>query len=260
MPEEEVISSVEETTALPAETEGESGTPEPEEVEETSLETSEELEPEKKSKGVQKRIDELVREREEWKRQAQDLTQIYQRQSHVTPEVKPTETVFPDLPKPRSDQFETYDDFIEAVADWKAETKIRQVRVEQQQVSQAQTLTNWHQKAREKYADWGEKFTNSVNISPVMGEVLLDSPNGIDLGYFLANNPAEATRIFQLPPARQAYELGKLENRMMQPKQKTTTNAPTPTSPVGGKEIPSKSPENMTYEEYKSWREGGGGK
>jgi hypothetical protein len=256
MEEQEIYQDSAEELAVESVEPGESETPEQieggeETAEEIQAETPAEV---KKSQGVQKRIDELVKQRETEKREKE-----YWRTEALRN--KPPETAQPippatELPKPRSDQFDNYDDFMEAIADWKAETKVRQIQTVQQAQSRKQAISSWHEKAAAKYDDWREVFTDAVDISQTMGEVMLDSDHGVDLGYHLAKNPGEARRIFNLPAHRQAYEMGKLEAKLINqpPPQKNKTNAPAPTSPVGGKEVAAKKLEDMSQEEYNAYR------
>lgn len=264
MPEEEILSQepAEPEAAEPEETE-DSGTSEPAETEETAESTEpENQEPAESSrprKGVQSRIDQLVREREEWKRQALQGVQLQM------PEPQTAEaSSYPDLPKPDIDQFDTYDGWVEAMTDWRFQVNARKSKEVYQRQAFEQHKNAWHQEAETKYDDWYDVFgsNNTLTISDIMADVLMNGDNGIDVAYFLGKNPKEAKRIFNLPPSRQAYELGKLEMKLSSnpPPQRNQTKAPKPTSPVGGKETPAKRPEDMSYEDYKAWRSQGGGK
>ncbi len=84
-----------------------------------------------------------------------------------------------------------------------------------------------------------------------------DCDHAADIAYHLAKDPQEAHRIASLPPVAAAREIGKLEAKYSggtQPSQKSTTNAPAPTSPVGSSETPTKKLEDMTTEEYIAYR------
>src|SRR5574343_292465 len=261
MEQEEILQTTgEEIPAMDAVTEGESSTSEPESAEvETSADT-ELTQTDKKPGGVQKRIDDLVRQREDERREAEYWRAKALQQQPIQEQPKQP-TVFPDLPEPKSDQFETYDDYVDARADWRAKVNLRQFQADYQSQQRNQTLDKFHEAGKGKYADWDETFNRpDVPVSQMMSEVMLDSPQGTELAYYLGKNPGEARRIASLPMHRQAYELGKIESKLAAPPQRTKTNAPTPTSPVGGKEMPTKKPEDMSYEEYKSWREKGGGR
>jgi hypothetical protein len=70
------------------------------------------------------RINVLVREREEARRQAAayaaELEQARATKAPETPKPAPTG----DKPRPKSEDFENYEDFVEAISDWKAEQRL----------------------------------------------------------------------------------------------------------------------------------------
>ena len=245
---------VAEETVSPVETE-DSGTSQQADTD-TGQEELPGEEPRKPSKGVQKRIDELVREREEWKRAA---LQGQPRQDAPSKPVIPD--TFPDLQKPIADNFETYDAYVEALADYRAETKYRQIQARTEIQRRQETLSTWFDAADDKYSDFRDVFSSAA-CSDTMADVLLASENGVDIAYYLGHNPAESRRIAKLPPGRQAFELGKLEAKLANqpPPQKNQTKAPPAMKTLGGKETPTKKPEDMSYDEYKAWRQAGGGR
>jgi hypothetical protein len=110
--------------------------------------------------------------------------------------------------------------------------------------------------ARERFTDYDAVTRNpGVPITPVMLDIARDSEVGPDLVYHLGKNIPEAARIASLPPHRQAVELGKLEARLTAPKP-VPRQPPPPVDPVSGIAAGgSKSPGEMTFEEYKAWRE-----
>ncbi len=230
-----------------AETEGESSTPEPETQESQEPDTQQER------TGVQSRIDELTarrreaeRDREYWREMAmRGIPQEQPRQSQVQQ----------DLSEPKSSNFEEYDQFVSAHAKWAKDSAKRELMAEFSQTQKQQTINNFNDRGRSKYGDYDD-MVGSVPISEFTAEVLVGlGDGGVDLAYYLGKNPDTAKRIYGMSPERQAYELGKLEGRLKPPPQRTTTNAPKPTSPVGGKELPSKKLEDMDIEEYKAYRE-----
>jgi hypothetical protein len=206
---------------------------------------------------VQKRIDELVREREEWKRAA--LREI-QPPPPITQPVSIPDT-FADLPKPDVDKYESYDAYIADLTNWQAETKLRQYQIKQQ-IEQRQTaLNNWFDTAHEKYSDFSQVFGGAACTDP-MADVLLASPHGVEMAYYLGQNISESRRIANLPPTQQAYEMGRLEAKLINQSvpQRSKTKAPPAIVPLGGNETPTKKPDDMSHEEYKSWRLSGGGR
>ena len=261
-------SSTSDVPELPAET-PEVETPEPEKAEPEKDEEAEPQtedssdEPPKKAKGVQKRIDELVRQREEYrtlfeqerqeKARLLEMVQTPQKRQEVTG-------------KPEISQFEDHDQYLEALADWKVQARLaeegnrraeleRQRAAEQQQVAFRERLA----KAADKYDDFHSVVTADVRISEAVGDAIKDSEVGPDLMYFFGKNPDEARRISALNPVAATREIGRIEARIEEaskPKPKPFSKAPEPVKPLGGKEVVSKRPEEMSMSEYVAWRQG----
>lgn len=147
--------------------------------------------------------------------------------------------------KPTPDKFTTTEEYVEAVAEWKADQKISEklTALEQQQ-RERQELTQRHQAlesfreredvARDKYSDFDEVAYNpALPITQAMAETIQESESGCDLAYFLGKNPQEAARIAKLSPFLQAKELGRLEAKLASaPAPKKPSGAPAPISPV----------------------------
>lgn len=251
----------------------ETAEPEPSEALEEVAATEEAAEPEetpvvKESKGVQKRIDQLVREREDWKRTAMMMAEGA-RPMQTVPQAPPAgpdveNMTFPDLPEPKEVDFDTYGEYIKATARWEVRVEKRREQAREQMEAQnraeetrRQEIDKWKAEAQQKYPDFEEVVGRpDLPITPSMADFLLKSPLRTEMAYHLGKNPSEAHRLSRLEPYQQAYELGKLEGSLTTKPtpQKTQTSAPTPTSPVGGKEVPAKSLETMSYEEYKAHR------
>ena len=248
----------EETVTTEAETTEQVETEESATSEETTEETS--AEPPKKSKGVQKRLDEITRLRYEAERRAEQERQerIYWQQKAMG-EQKPSVPVN----KPTQDQYGTYEDFLEALSDWKVEQRLSTERAERERQAQEESQRNKGltyrervEKARAKYEDY-EEIAHGQHWAPTqdMADAILESELGPDIAYYLGNNPEEAARISKLSPAAQNRELGKLEAKLSlpPPKPKTTT-APAPIEPSGSKAKAQKSPEEMSDKEFADWR------
>lgn len=95
----------------------------------------------------------------------------------------------------------------------------------------------------------------SARVTPEMVDALARSEDAPRLADHLGRNTAEASRIANLPPHLQGYELAKLESRLASLPR--TTNAPPPPNPVGGRATATVDPKNMTMEQYKAARESG---
>lgn len=104
-------------------------------------------------------------------------------------------------------------------------------------------------------------FVEVVGKIPLTEDSLgaaMEADNSADVLYFLGKNPTEAARIASMSPVGQAVEIGRISNTLATPKPKRQTSAPPPVKPLRGATGKfEKSPEDMSYEEYKKWRSGG---
>ncbi|SFJ54426.1 hypothetical protein SAMN05216304_109124 [Bosea sp. OK403] len=72
-------------------------------------------------------------------------------------------------------------------------------------------------------------------VSPIVGQLILESEKGALLQYHFARNPADLRRLNGLSPLGAAREIGKIEARLSLAKPTTATRAPPPvTAPKGG--------------------------
>lgn len=147
--------------------------------------------------------------------------------------------------KPLPGQFTSTEDYVEAVAEWKAKEILKSQRQEQETVSQREAEERYRAElkaeyqervevATEKYDDFEEVTGNpNLRISPAMADAIVASDVGPDVAYYLGTNPKEAERISRLPPFLQVKEIGRLEAKVIaEPPAKKTTSAPAPISPV----------------------------
>lgn len=192
-------------------------------------------EPAKKPNRLQKRFDELTRQRYQLEAENRRLQEQLQG-------VKPEETK-----APSRDDFDNYEDYLDARADYLAEQKVKSYQENQKkeeaarkrQEQQDKLLSNWEaskDKAREKYTDFDDVLSNDdAPLTETMAYALMESEYGADIGYHLGKNPEEAQRIASLSPARQAAELGKLELQIStKPNKPKSSKAPEPIETVSG--------------------------
>jgi hypothetical protein len=223
--------------------------------------TPEELpKPEPRKKTAQERIDELTkarreaeREREYWKNAA--LAKSEDRQPE--PERPAINPALP--PRPTLDRFDTTEAYEDALFEWR--DTIREVttsvnRAHEERAKAYQEFEKKGKKLREEHEDYDTVIENKV-FSDVMQNVILQSDNGPEIAYFLgsAENRDVAEKIRSLPPARQAYEIGKLEtNILLAKKTKKVPGAPPPIKPVGmGGTGGEKDPSEMSTAEWMAW-------
>ncbi len=201
-----------ETTAAPEPVETETPEEQPVEQEATKTFTQEELDA-----IVGKR---LAREQRKWEReQAQRLAEQQARQ-------QPTDIA--------PEQFETYEDYAEALAERKAQELLARREAEQQQRAYLEAYHDREEVARDKYDDFEQVAYNpNLPVTEAMARAIQASEIGPDVLYHLGSSPSEAARISRLDPILQAREIGKIEARLAaEPLVKKTSNAPAPIAPV----------------------------
>jgi hypothetical protein len=234
-----------------------------------------------KSQGVQKRIDELVRQREEERAEKLRLLAIIEGQNKPKPEVKPEAEEDPAPQRPDRAAYTdpaAYEnalaDYADAKAAWSAKTAVREALAEEgrkrqeEQARQAQAAAQEAYNARvskaaEKYQDYKTVAESpDVQVSMPMAQAILQSEHGPDIQYHLGKNPAEAKRISALHPVQQLVELGLLVAKLTasaSPEPATAAPAPKPAvsaapkpiKPLESKsEAAKKTPQEETMEEY----------
>lgn len=176
--------------------------------------------------------------------------------------------------KPKSDDYSTHDEYIEALTDWKVDQKAKAGEAEKSK-TQAQTefqkqLQSHGEKAKsfkESHDDFDELMADvdaeGIRLSITVRDAILSSENGPELQYELAKNKAELKRICALPAIAAAREIGRFEakfakadsSKAIEPK---TTKAPKPITPVGSKTASAGkkdiSDPNLTQAEYEAIR------
>jgi hypothetical protein len=162
-------------------------------------------------------------------------------------------------PKPKSSDFEDYDQYLDARDEWiekKTEIKLK----EQGQISEKQNL---QQKMTEQVAAAVAKdpeFLDKGYIPVPLESVIAGTDFLADFAYYFAENPTEANRLAGListNPNQVSREIGRMEAKFENkpPPSRTQTKAPNPTAQSkGGKTATKKDVSEMTMEEYAEWR------
>ena len=179
------------------------------------------------------------------------------------PEVQPAVTAPGD--KPSQDNFETFEEFNEALMDWKIEEKAKAIAVTTRQTRVAEKWKSGSDVARGKHGDFDVTIEESAfTVTEAMQEAMVDSGIGPEVLYHLAKNPAEAERIAALGPLATIRAVGRIEAVLEgtpvsvvseNPKPKLP-GAPPPIEPVSGTSVEStKHPDGgeMSHDEYKAW-------
>lgn len=222
----------------------------------------------KKPNSVQKRIDQVVREREDERRKNEAL----QREIDELKKGKQQKPEAKQDKEPVESDFEAYDDYLDALDAYDKqqgeESKPEQKadKADNQEESEAQSELSDNQKTamaviKEAFgsADKPEDF-EAVALNPEvpftgeMLEALAECEDPAKVAYHLGQNKDLAADIAAGSPAQQMRAIAKLDLTVdsKPPKPTKTTKAPDPISPVGGSDAQEKSPEDMSFAEYEA--------
>ena len=137
-----------------------------------------------------------------------------------------------ELPPP--EQFQSTEQYADALATRKAEQLLLQREEQRQQAEMLEAYHDLEEEARSKYEDFEQVAYNPrLPVTTVMAQSIQGSDIGPEIAYYLGSNPKEADRISKLPAVLQAKEIGNVEAKLASdPPTKKTSSAPAPISPV----------------------------
>ncbi len=181
--------------------------------------------------GVQKRIDKAVRAQRQAERERDEALARTGSQP-ATEKAQPAAATG----KPDAAKFETYEAYVEALTDWKIESRdaARANAESARSGNRAHDARVAAVKADPEYADYDEvvKEAATMRISQVMHAAIRESDAGPKLAYYLAQHQDEAARIAGLSPTAGAMAMGALAAQL-------STKAPVKTdAPVAAAKPP----------------------
>jgi hypothetical protein len=183
-----------------------------------------------KNDWVQRRIDQLTREKHEEKRQREAL------EAQLRTYQQPSEQGKPQTPT-------DIDAAVEA-------------RLKQREFDSA--CNKVFDAGKTEYAaDWDSSlktFQMLGGATPEFLEAVTSMDNGHKVLHYLGQNPEEAEKLLSLPPLRMALKLASLEGKVSAVKPPPTSKAPDPINPIGGKSAPVEPDEFGSTGEYIAWR------
>ena len=207
-----------------------------------------------------RRIQQLLEKTKELERKLAEKQDVKPESSPVTPEpqytrAKPTQ----DGKGPDGNPYETYEAFIEDLADWKAEQRLEAAKRDAEQRESQKALQIKLDDARKRYDDADDvifpaaKEIAESKIPEVVKRVFIDSDNYVDLCYVVGSDPAELKRFIALAQSNPRAAIGKVFEyergirEELSPERDTNgqfkakeapapkkTSAPKPPSPVSG--------------------------
>lgn len=147
---------------------------------------------------------------------------------------------------PKRDDFDTYEDYIEARADYRADMKVKtavealrgESKAEKEKSSKADNEKAFNkvvqsriEAGRKEFADFDATVTEAIedgviDVRSAMYQGIIDSDVGHKIFHHLAKHPAEASRIMGMSPAGQIREIGKLEDKLSATKERKDTMEP----------------------------------
>lgn len=205
-------------------------------------------------KGVERRLNKLTRQLKE----AQEELRL-----RNAPEEKPQRGKAEETPdadkKPVVADFDNYEDFIEALAEWKADKLINAAEARRATKNADTDFSKRFVEGKKAFKDWDEVVTDDVKVSKAMEDAIKATDIPAAVIYHLSDNPEEADRILALPAVKQVLEIGKIEDALAKAAKKGAddkpgkkpSNAPEPITPVkpSGKTV-TKSLEDMDPDEF----------
>ena len=214
------------------------------------------------TKGAQKRIDELTRQKHDERRRADKLANELDdlRNKDSIPKDSPIQLGAPD---PNAYPAGKYDpDYLMARQDYLIEQKLAEREAIKNRQAKYVAIANSEKESEKVHSDFKsvkvDFLDHALSGIPAFMEIVGDSDNPAELMYFLGKNPKELDKISEMTPAAANRYIGRLEARINEtPTQETAkvTSAPKPITPLGGAKstVSEKKEEDMSMEEYAAW-------
>lgn len=219
-------------------------------------------EPKKPKSGFQKRIDKLTKRNYELESRLAELEKTAR-------EAQPKPESTAGAEKPRPENFNTYEDYLEALTDWKADQREAQREAvrqkEEQEAILKENLTAYSKgvsEARERYEDFDDVVDRDDIMIPQAAQMaIIESPNGADVAYYLGQHPEVAEELQTLSPFGAVMEIGRISQLLANGGHAApapVSKAPAPIRTVSGNSAKSTVPvDEMPYEDYVRMRESG---
>lgn len=246
----------------------------PEETKDPGQEPAAAEEEAHKPNRLQKRFDEITREKYEAQREADYWRGVAE--GRIKPEApaqpaQRTEAPLPAGAPPRpvfDERYQgDYDSYVTDLAAWTVQVERAKIEIEnntrREQETAQQAITK-HLERVDTVRQARTDFDEVVEASPVrlrneLVKEIVTSDLSAELIYHLAKNPQEADRLNTLSVSQGIRELGRLEERLTpkdppQPPRRIS-QAPEPVTPIGGRETVNKNLDEMSMEEYAKYEQ-----
>lgn len=225
-------------------------------------------------KPISERMSELVSQRKAAETEAQqakrEAAELRSRLEAMSAQAAPVK----EEPRPDRSKFANDEEYIEAVAEWKADQRLAKREQEQAEArskaEREQLVKGWQdaqQRARAEIEDYDDVIKGSdVQLPGHLHQAILESDVGPHLAYYFAKHTDEAKRYAAMSPTKALRELGRLEDRLSEdadddlpaakPSPKTEvekSKAPPPITPVKDGRAVDPGPA-QSFEEYRTRR------
>ena len=201
--------------------------------------------------GVKKRIDKLTRQKYEAQAELNRLKAEFEALKAQSA---------PKAVEPQMSDFDTLDDYIEAVAEYKYQNNMLSQqekyaeRAREQRV--AREWTDKLEKVRAVAPDFDEAFANVAEITFAQStlDAVAGHEKGAEIAYLLGKDPVKAYQIASLPPMQQLMAIGEIAAKSSLTKPKTVTSAPPPVKPIQGGSSTTHDISKMSTADYIKYR------
>ena len=226
---------------------------------------------------VEKRIGKLTKK---WRTTERERDFERAKRLEAEAELAKLKSQIPSADKPKREDFEDEAEFLEALTDWKVESKLKShTEVVAKKIGEdaekraateiEQELEEISEKGQDKYEDYSTVvFDKDLVLTQGMVETALLTDIAEDILYYLGKNPDISAAIGEMPALKAAKEIGKIEARLVAEKKKPDekkadppapakklTQTPEPIDPVRSTGAIDKDPSQMSAKEYRAWRE-----
>lgn len=224
-------------------------------------------EPGKGKNWAARKIDQLTRQAAEERAEKLRLLAIVERGATPAPPAKAQEPAQDQGPV--REQFQDYESYLDARAEWKAaqaadqrfrqqmaaQTQAQQrAQVEREAATVVQTMQERIAEGRKTIPDF-DKVIEEASDLPVglAAPAIATSENPAGVIHYLATHPDTAQKIARMSEVQAAREIGRIEASLSTPPQIST--APAPGKPVGSRGGPSDGfRDDMSMDEFVRWR------
>ena len=117
---------------------------------------------------------------------------------------------------PKADQFENYDDYVQALTDYKVDKRFAAMSQANQADSVQKTFLQKEVEFKAKTPDYNDAIAevDDIQISRDAANEIMKSDLGPDVRYYLAKHPEELSRLSNADSATAARQIGRIEAKI----------------------------------------------